>query len=348
MYNNKLFTSDKFSNNEIKYKKQVEPEETIIKAAEKLLDRSRDAITIYSINEIGINSQNWLVSVKDKKYIIKRIKSITEKQLLKRKIELSEKLRKDGIPFPKIYLFRENYWVEIDGENWILMEYIKGNYFNGSPEEMIQICKLQKELNERCIDYQKNELIIIETIEYKRSDMSKSLISLKLQKTRIADQTKIDYELVSQVVNLMETNIKYMDAEIPKDQLGYIDMHPHNLLIHNNELNGLLDVDALKLTNRNIATAFNIFKLFRQLMVHEKLNEDTKNLKHIINEYLKKSNYTENEDYFLRSAAVEIMRRILYITDSIITSGTSEWSPVLEIQLKLIIEINVITKKLHD
>ena len=102
----------------------------------------------------------------------------------------------------------------------------------------------------------------------------------------------------------------------------------------------LIDFDSnMHVEDTKTAEAFNFFKLFRQYCVYNSL--PTNDITRQMDKFIEILGNKCREDILIR-AIIEVGRRLLYITDSIVKYGESGWLGVMDVQTQLIIEANFI------
>lgn len=126
-------------------------------------------------------------------------------------------------------------------------------------------------------------------------------------------------------------------------QLVHIDLHPHNILFKDTQIQAFLDWDSLAVAPVEISFSFAILKLCRQSICNY---PDTPNYQSLSALFIE--NLTSTYPYPFHAASLryfaqsEVLRRIFLILDLSHNSNDSSWNHVLPTQLSHLDEIDII------
>ncbi|MDO8455189.1 MAG: phosphotransferase, partial [Sulfurimonas sp.] len=288
---NDLFNTDIFSSNIPKF---IKSDFNISKLlgnliAENYNQISGDIICVEQFQGNEINSNNYKVTTSSGEYLIKKFIDINEYDKLQRILSLSNWLNANDIKLGKTYLSNKDELIvknKVDNSYWCVFDFINGSFFTGiSDRELVSVgseigiffnklkdIPIELEPIEK-IDYFKNSEDLMRAIEknkknwvsYFGSDLSSALTD--------------NWEFLQKTYSQL---LKYKDTLLhSKLTPCHIDLHPHNLLIEENELKSILDVDSIKLNHTLIAISFSMYKLLRQSIVNRNIKDNSNEISRI-------------------------------------------------------------------
>lgn len=359
---NDLFNADIFSSNIPIF---IKSDLNISKLLENLIAEnynqiSGDIICVEQFQGNEINSNNYKVTTSSGKYLIKKFIDINEYNKLQRILSLSNWLNENDIKLGKVYLSNKDELIiknKVDNSYWCVFDFINGSFFTGiSDRELVSVgseigiffnklkyIPIELEPIEK-IDYFKNSEDLMNEIErnkknwvlYFGSDLSNTLTENWgfLQKT------------YSQL-------FKYKDTLLHSELAPcHIDLHPHNLLIEEDELKAILDVDSIKLNHTLVAISFSMYKLLRQSIVNRNIKDNSNEISRISNIYfnalIKEFPLAQKEiENLYIYAATEIFRRIFIIFSLNIYENNNKWNHILNMHLFGLKEAKIIFDSLN-
>jgi hypothetical protein len=288
-----------------------------------------------------MNSEIFLISIREKKFILKKEK-INKKEFLieKKKFDYLKKNNNSLIVFPVQFFFKQNIL-------WSKYEFFKGNTFRGTNNELCNIgkklCKIQniflnikftvpknqyfsKEDIKIVNMYKKNKALVNQIFTHKNKQMNN--LSFKLFLEQWTEQSK----KFKKVKKLRRINC-------------YNDLHPKNIIFFKRKIR-VLDIKSVKKIPLEFALSYSALKLCRQSIIYRKTKKyHDVGFKFIellkSNFNMKLSNNLTISDY----AIIETLRRICFILKANYNNDKSS-NLILPILIANIIEAKKIFKNL--
>lgn len=316
---------------------------------------SADITSVEQFQGSEINSNNYKVTTASGTYLIKKFIDINEYEILQKISLLSNWLNTHQVKTVQVHLSNKNEFIiksELDGCYWSVFDFINGSFFTGkSDQELASVgnsvgnlfTKLNKLPTELCPSarvehFTKGELLLEEMKKNKQSWISyfgKDLSSL------LSD----NWEFLEQIYSRVIENKQILSSR--KAAPCHIDLHPHNILIEENQLKAILDIDSIKLDYSLVPISFSMYKLLRQSVMVREIKNNNQEISRISRIYF--DSLTKEFPIFEKEvqnlylyAATEIFRRIFIIFSLNLDQGSKKWNHILSIHLVGLKEAKII------
>ena len=341
LYKKYDFKKDIFSSYKIKFKRKKK-NKFIIKIVEKL--RLNNQFNLYDLNSKNPNSKIYKLSYLNKKLILKIEKIEKNKNILKifnilKKYELKCKLLK-----PILFIKGKNYLI-YKKKIITLYPFLDGTLFSGNKKQynstINEIINVFNDLSKINTDnnlnnfkyFNKNENQIIKKIKMK--DKKISLL--------FKNQKKFSFSRYLPQILFEWQRLRKKKIYSGKKQLVHFDIHPHNLLIKENKVAGVLDLSSLKIMPVGYALSYSFLKILRHHLSNYK---NKKNHKLLVNNFIKKANKKLkskfNKENIHDLAMTEILRRIVIILRRNIYSNDHTLNHIMPVLINNLIECRIL------
>lgn len=251
-------------------------------AASALMSTIRDLLTDYygfpSANDIDVkasgaaeaNSSNYHVVAKDQDLLVKRFdRSVCTSRLL-HKLRLYKWLSERDTPVAKVREGSSQQLITDHADyNWCVLQFIKGMYFSGTDEEIIDAAKTTETLIHTLKEAKKLLPPVCHRTEFPEPNDCLQLMAL-LKKRRNEWRCLLGSEsasVVSDEWSTIESSFSEYSRSFPSafedTLLSHIDLHPHNLLFNDGRVIAVLDFESLQIAPPAIMVSFSALKLLR-------------------------------------------------------------------------------------
>lgn len=290
---------------------------------------------------LEINSKNFKVKIGDKNYALKNCGPQVKIDECAVQLSITQALSKQGISLPQIINSASGlpYAINDNSRLWILSEFIEGPYFSGSNSHlsliMNAIAGLQNSLEK--LDNAKNLPLSAAALTWKETaKILEELFNRKNEWESFFPES--ESKVLRQESESLNHSFKAVDAyEVHAERNivpTHIDLHPHNILMMNDQDPVIVDIDSLQRADKTQSLAFTIFKLVRQNFVQEKPQD----LSAPAREFMKILGETDNKKLAM-AATAEVLRRIGIIANLNMHKANRDWNKVLHLQLTALHEI---------
>lgn len=275
---------------------------------------AEEITTVEKLDGNEKNSHNYIVYTKQRKYLARRHLALT-KENAEIVLQIISFCSKQGIKVPTII---ENSRKELvtrkNEDHFSVFEFIEGNEFTGSPQQVKAVAREVARLHQALKKYSgplpKSDGSAYDENRYANlTENEMMLLEKDLWK-------ELPAEDVSFIRKEMEerSRIKAMiKNEFLVQQPIHRDLHPKNVLFHGDDVAAILDFDAIKNGARILDVGFCGFRFAG------------KNLSSFINEYDKINSLTlEERKALLFVVREEYLRRINYILHDLL-KGQKTW-----------------------
>lgn len=336
-----LFTKDRFSYCHVRLSK-IRDEEKLgqlinILRHFRICHEAVDIDCIYEFGELGINSSNYLVSTRNGKLVLKKSNNSSE-TLLDFYCHFSNKLKDHLAVFPFFHkTFLNKFYHTSDNHLYCLLDYIEGEYFDGSMSQLKEVANLVHSINEyctsislpECVPARTHDLVNMNKViqDFLKTKSNRSFLTQNQE--LIISENLDDFHRVCDLISGTNSML------FGKEQLVHIDLHPHNILFKDMMLTGILDIDSFKLGQPCIAYGFAAYKLYRQSVAHNRSIEQD----YSISKFIAQMQTGWNIELLLKGALVEVLTRASIILEPLMDGRMSPWLSVLEIQLMGTLEV---------
>lgn len=310
-----------------------------------------------SVQQLGvleINSNNFQMNFGSDQFILKRAGATAQTAVLERQYGVSEILRGREVALPTVYRnSRDSLITESTDRNWILTQFVAGNYYSGQNDELIElghgIGSMMARLNELPIDELPSNAAIKGTRVFEPA--FQRLFKSEGQWPKLFPERDVAFLQESKAkIHSVGKQIIGRLADLEHLPIGvcHIDLHPHNILVRDHNLAAIVDMESFQINRVAISLGFAIFKLARQFAVANDYGFRDKGKiaqagAAFVSAVLSHCQLSGAEVRHLEIAATfEAYRRLLLITDLNIIKADSVWNRVLPMQLAALTEIPII------
>lgn len=297
-------------------------------------------ISIKKIQQVGgieINSSNYSIETSEGRFLLKKWGDSLTNTAINEICRLTSGLTAKKIPISKLITsIDQSFVVNIYNNKWSLFEFVEGDYFSGTIQELgsvaMEVGLLFNNLAEVDIkseSLQNPEIRSANDLELFKNFFinTNSFLDLFKEKER---ELLISYKelLQSEVDQIYNSRF-----DLGKFQFSHFDLHPHNILIKNGKLSSFLDIDSIRLIHSGYALSFASLKLCRQCVV--KTGKTPKDVAGIWIDLLSESMPQNNQwiPFIADLAIAEVMRRIAIILRLNLIDRNPQWNNFLLVQL---------------
>ncbi len=338
---------------EIKYRRVSEENADYLKDVLKTKYSSYfdTIISIEQVDEAEVNSNNFKVKAEKNGnqvvYLLRRISNNTSRHQAERSCEIMESLAREGVKTPHVLSSDKNeIIVESDKDKFILFEFISGNHYRGTEEELrdagSSIGALDKKLYQLTARYKDDEALPFSNEEKKIREFSIPIWEDIFEKAEIHSKKENEGSFGAQLLRHRDeiisfaTGFKTMNVE--NFQLVHFDLHPHNLLTDGKKLLAIIDFDSVRYLEKMRAVSYALHRLVRQNIVFNKSSDfpsEVKRLKNIFIEAYRTQNSLSEEEvksipYFIKH---ESFSRLTNTMKDYANTGSLKWKHDLAKQL---------------
>lgn len=339
-----MFELDKFSDAKPKWSLITERTK-VTTALLELLEKNYSSFLgkisgIFGSSALELNSRNLLIVGEKEKIVVKLCAKLNEESF-NRNVKIYNLITSKNLPSVKIL---GSFFKPFDDDTSVIIShYYSGDYFSGNSREFIQTFKALKTLIHSFPDESFNLFCRHSPYPDDASEVVAEFFECLLRgKTNVGEEglylAKANKENIVSA-DLFARNFSVVISKI-EDSLGYMDLHPHNIIIRDETIT-FLDIDALKVSKWPLHIGFGIFKLLRQSYASKNTLVDCRNLRKIICSLTAcDMSYEDALGFIFDGAKWEIMRRLQIIMKGNLGGQESRWNSVLPIQIKALAEVD--------
>ena len=307
-----------------------------------IINNNYPALQVKEIHRIGafeLNSNNWKIITNQEEYILKRA-PLEKLEALKSQAEWTSEL--SSTDFPTLHFLKNsrNEIISIDKQYIYCMTVFKsGDYFGASLNEWSDLmCHLKK-----LYDY---------SLKTTQSSILPKRLFFTEEENQLIQKVKANDNIKQQDIETIVFEYEKMKLIYNQNKHQYntavfhVDIHPHNLIFHNNKLLLLTDFEAFLTTTVEISLGFGLYKCARQLLAinesntKKELTEIVHKLRTQFESHFPKNNFKD----LLVSAKIDVLKRLVYILRELSEKGESKWLFIFQTQLDSLEEINQLEK----
>lgn len=306
-----------------------------------------------------INSNNYKVVTPSGVYLVKMFIDINEYNKLQKILLLNNWLNTYDIQVAKIYPSNKGEFIIQEANSfWGIFDFIDGDFFTGINN--IELLSVAQHLSSFFTKMKElpSDIYPIDTINYIYDD---SILMSLMQKNQKNWHSYFGQELASILnENWLFLNNTYKKTsekrkKISNEQLipSHVDLHPHNILVYDNQLTSILDIDSIKLDFPLVSISFSMYKLLKQSIISRGIKDNSLEISKISKLYLNTFRQgfpileSEIGNLYLY-AVTEIFRRILIIFSLNLNDNDKRWNHVLPIHINGLKEAQIIFKSLNE
>lgn len=343
-----MFKPDIFSDNVVKFCESPAINREGVREVFELYYPSLGSVKgVFQSSALEINSKNFKVCTDVDVFVLKKIPVEDGIGLeLKQQAMMVNELSNKNIKVAEFLLSEKKQHFTFHKEHaWGVMPYYSGSYYSGVANEFLnigfEVNRFFLKLRDTMLDEPISE---IKNFEYADLKSFKEVMGGIESSERPFFSEGVDENILrmsGDIENVMEY---FLDSKSAfRIGIGHIDLHPHNVLVNENELLCFLDFDSLKVTDPRTAYLFSIYKLARQAVINNGVARTRKMLNQVLGEaYGLGIIDSMNVDFLTLYSKFEVVRRINYILNLSVNLGSSQWNHVLPIQLASLEEIDIL------
>lgn len=186
-------------------------------------------------------------------------------------------LLKNGCKVCEVILDKDdNYIVHCDGEIYSAYQFVNGNHFRGTEEEIVSIGQELGKFDKVLANLQADsKLIILRKTSLESNNMFefsldiwKDIISFARSRKQSGIVDWFDEVVIDYGDYFMKCAEKLSIIPFCQVQLVHSDLHPHNLITDGVSLRAIIDLDSINCWERIRAISFGIHRLIRQYVVY--------------------------------------------------------------------------------
>ncbi len=303
------------------------------------------------VGAFEINSSNFKVSINNSKYLVKRWDKAAETEKIQTQLQLLLWLHEKNIPVPKpLQSITNNYFVVQNERIWGVFDFLEGEYFKGTKDQLCSIASSIGSLT-RELKSLPQDIKVEQGPRHLRTEDREVL--------RLFDQKKNHWGQIigPEHVELLHNSFNYivetwdkansLKVFAGKLQVIHYDLHPHNILMSDSDVVGILDFDACAVLEPGVALGFSIMKLVRQAMAFNESKYQASELGALfIAELIKEDPEIKSFAGNLKILAkTEVLRRITLILKLNLENSDRRWNHVLPVQIGHLYECDQIFGK---
>lgn len=287
---------------------------------------------------LELNSNNFKIKFKSNSFILKKWRKKMKINEIKFILDLMIWLKKKRIPVQNLRYFNNGkYLVKYKNEFWSLFDFVEGNHFSGNINELKNVAKdigkLSNELKQYPIKkFSKNlKYFLFEDYKILKKMMQKNF---DFKKKFGQANGKYIKTYLPHIISLFR-KFKKIKLNNQNKKIVHNDLHPHNIILKNNNVQAFLDLGSCKVVRGDYYIAYSALKLSKQTVLKSRKKDKKKK---IIKHFLKSlnQNYSLNKDFkknLYYYAVSEVLRRLIYIFKLSINNNDKKWNKIITIQL---------------
>ena len=302
-------------------------------------------VTVSKVLGLEVNSSNLQVAGLKGSIVVKLLGSDNSANYLS-EMDVYRRISKLDLPAPRIL---GEHGDNVSGQPFLVMEYIDGQYFSGSPLDLILTGSAIKKLHQGFSDYSVINIPGLEVIQDNSHEILNRFLATHdrwdlMFGSELALIIRQHVDLVVQTEAFCTDRLTVLLEE--KRSVLHMDLHPHNIIVGSDRAT-IIDVDSLRMSVWPSALGFGFYKLARQTIAKNTLTTNILTgmrgfFATISSDFSSKHNAVE---ICYLGALTEILRRIIIIFEGNLDGEVSPWNQVLEIQLRALTEVSFIFKK---
>lgn len=338
----RLFQPDIYSSTEPSF--VVVPPNTVAKAERALKNHYGHLGSVIgpSFRPRGaqINSSNTLVHLASGPVIVKQIPN-RNTTAIEFRLEVADRLRRVGVPLPEIHSSTDGSRVVFDEDcAWVVLGFVKGTYFRGGRTELasvsIAVSQLRTGLAQIGCSIADNSVPVpdyadwelLENLSRRRGDWN---LIFREHVMLFSSSWDLLCECLSRVLSVRD--------HLKGFGLCHIDLHPHNVIMKDGVVVGIIDLDSIRLASIPVFEAFTAYKLLRQSLSLSRPPENLGESRQVVDMFLQEA--AALKAFGLAPsvlAQAEILRRLLYILREAVYANDRTWMHVLPVHVAGIVE----------
>ena len=344
----KSFRSDNFSISKIKWKKvNHKKKKIILRIVSKNIIKTN--VNIFERDGLELNSNNFKIETKSKIFLLKKWNEKLSSSEIQKFLNLNLWLvkKKCLVQIPQKFC-NGKYLIKINQSYWSYFNYIDGVHFKGGNNELDSASSYIAKFTKEIIKYPKKN--ISKKFKYFSKDDYEIILWMEKNQKKLNNifgrriSTLIKKNLL-EIIYLFKTLKKLYKFKLKK-QVIHLDLHPHNIIMKDSKVNGVLDIDSCVTGNYLTSLSYSALKLCKQCVVSMGNNSAGR----ISNRFLRnleRKFKLEKKDLrnFYIFAMSEVLRRLIYMFKISIKHKDYRWNRMIPVQINHIDECAIFFKK---
>lgn len=280
-----------------------------------------------------INSRNFLVRATGGSFVLKE-SSAEGIAATNAQLDLAEWLSRRGLPLPMPRRTESGGWAAIDGPRaYTVLDFVEGNYFQGGDAELSSVGAVIAALDESLRAAPPTARGSLPS--YAFDTAAAAVVLAELHERRASWNSIFGDETANHVregwkaiAAALEESTQYRRRPA---SVVHIDLHPHNVLVRDQAVCGVLDFASFAHGDPQVFIGFAAFKLLRQSVALRLSTVDAARgfLAPLLRAVGPSASYAE----LGCAARIEITRRVFIVLDCNVSKGDRRWNAVLPVHL---------------
>ncbi len=317
-----------------------------------------DGVHIDQIKGHEVNSRNYRLRSGSEEFLVKIISDLSKKDEIINSLNLSEWLLQSGIPAPKTVLSLDGRPIIQHSDSiCVVYDFIEGDFFSGKSAEMNTIGNFISKLQRKLLDLPHALRPRQETVYFQDHHIA-------TYKTLSANRNNLDELIGPTAADALKNGMIHLDRFFSETDIHLLagldtpvaachsDFHPHNVLVNNCKISGILDIQAIQRMPVAASIGFATFKIMRQHVIASGVYGNVLEIRERTMKFLDSIN--ENMDHihipyrlFALLGKAEIARRLLAILDLNLNHDNRDWDHDVAGQLMSLAESDVVFGRLN-
>lgn len=312
-----------------------------------------------------INSNNFKIELKVegkiRKILLRKFKALKNQEQIIFYLNFLRDLKCRGVKVSEVVASKEGeLTVECGGNYYAIFDFIEAGYFIPLEESYLSLAQEVAMMHQAFDSLGGKYVQRIEEL----SEYNQGVYFNKIKSYSIADFDRIE-EIIGQKEKKEEADdfifrtfflIKELVKKVKEDRnkipllpkkIIHSDLHPHNVLMCDNEVAAIVDFDGIRLSERSRDIGFAIYRFGRQFFINEQISEEEiKNQavtlrKKFLEKYLSILPLTQSEIEQIPFLLIdEFLTKILFVLRGVYEENNATWIKDLPKFLVAIEEIN--------
>lgn len=278
-----LFKPDNFSGVDIQYK-EFEGDNSFFNDILKLYFNDFKIKKIFQLDRPEINSQNFkiilFVNGKNREVLLRKYQVLSDLDQIIFYLNTLSFLKERGIKVSNVISnLAGQRAVKIRGGIYALFDFIEADYFSPAEESAVAVIEeiakahsalrsLGKEQISAIDNFSKRAAVYYNEVgSYSEKDFKDIENFIKNKESKNEDDVLVLDKMPLIRKTVIEVKEREKEISLLPKQIIHSDLHPHNVLMVNNEVGALIDFDAMRLSQRARDAAFAVYRFGRQFPV---------------------------------------------------------------------------------
>lgn len=298
-----------------------------------------------------INSSNFKVEARQEnvEIVLKRWPSHTDLEKVQYHNLVLDFFNREKIPAPEKLTFSNSQDYCKFGKNfWTLQSFREGHFFDGDLALMTTIVHRVVELQRKLKGLNLEEGSHATEIDFKYNVLREFLSGSRDLNDFFCSE---DLDLLKNSWERIATTYQHiltLPVDLNQKSVNHLDLHPHNILVLDQDVTAFLDFDSVKKVNEVATMAYFALKTCKQACIKNPEIEPAVIGSRFLDELCTKSKeYKEHTEWFSTLANAEVLRRLDIILESNVYKKEFRWNKVLPVLLAHLEESDILFSTYH-